>query len=274
MGKHDDNGKFRVEYYCDGKDDDDQHHHKHDKDDHKKPPSNSCSVGDVHVFGTSSIETNFPKTIKVPVTLAETSVVVCVEANMNLEKPATEIIRAWKSAIIEQCELVPTFNPYSAKLFVKGFIRKNIEYATVDHTSPSSVCGDIRHMTAFLPFDFCTDITFPQTGPSLQLSPDFSSSGALANHCGNGAQINTGLYSNRQVYNEKPFCELGYTEFTELDIGKNLKNISGFVQSFTSVQEKIVLRIGLKILQNQQVPLPVICPTPPPPPPPKCNKKW
>jgi len=277
MGKHDDKDKdkYKVEYYCEGKDDDKhEHHHKHDKDHKKKTPSKSCSVESVRVFGTTTTDTVYPKTIKVPVTLAEISVVVAVEANIQLEKPALEIIRVWKSAILQQCELVPTFNPYAAKLFVKGFIRKNIEYTTVDQTSASSVCGDIRHMTAMIPFDFCTDITFPQTGPSLQLSPDFSSSGELLNQSGNGPLLNEGLFGNRQVYNEKPYCELVFTEFTELDIGHNLKNVSGFAQSFTSVQENIVLRVGLKVLQIQQVPLPVKCPPTPPPHPPHCKKKY
>jgi len=163
MGKHDDKDKdkYKVEYYCEGKDDDKhEHHHKHDKDHKKKTPSKSCSVESVRVFGTTTTDTVYPKTIKVPVTLAEISVVVAVEANIQLEKPALEIIRVWKSAILQQCELVPTFNPYAAKLFVKGFIRKNIEYTTVDQTSASSVCGDIRHMTAMIPFDFVQILHF------------------------------------------------------------------------------------------------------------------
>lgn len=281
MGKRDE-GKFNVEYQCDDKHSHKyghDHGHKHDKHDHKcekehkkHPTPASCSVDNIRVFGNTTTETLFPKTIKVPVTLAETAVVVCVEANVHLEKPATEIIRVWKSAILEQCELVPTFNPYAAKLFVSGFIRKNIEYATAEKASCSSVCGDIRHTTVLVPFDFCTDITFPTGGPSLQLSPDFSSSGEFLNKMGNGPQFHASLFGNRQVYNEKPYCELVFTEFTELDVGQNTKCVSEHVNTFTSVREKIVLRLGLKILQDQQVPLPGICPPPTPPPhPPYCK---
>ncbi|RNB59095.1 hypothetical protein EDM57_05900 [Brevibacillus gelatini] len=229
----------------------------------KKPVPHSCAVENVRVFSSSLEATTFPKTIKVPVTLAEISVVVCVEANVQLEKPALEIIRTWKSVILEQCELVPTFNPYAAKLFGSGFIRKNIEYATADHMSDSAVCGDIRHVSALLPFDFCVGITFPTSGPSLQLTPDVSSSGELGNKAGTAAQLNMGLFGNRQVYNEKPYCELVYSEFTELDIGQGSKKGKSVEQPFSSVREKIVLNLGLKVLQDQQVPLPV--PTPPPP---------
>ncbi|MGN7470595.1 CsxC family protein [Brevibacillus sp. SAFN-007a] len=308
MGKHNDpkESKFKVEYVCDDdkhehkdkdKDKDkDKHKHPHkpkDKHEHEhkhkheckcehehkhkpdkehghgKPVSSSCGVEHVRVFGSSTEATVFPKTIKVPVTLAEISVVVCVEADIQLEKPALEIIRTWKSVILEQCELVPTFNPYVAKLFGSGFIRKNIEYATADHVSGSAVCGDIRHISALVPFDFCADITFPASGPSLQLTPDFSSSGELANKAGTGAQLNMGLFGNRQVYNEKPHCELVYSEFTELDIGQEKGKGHCAEHSFSHVREKIVLKLGLKVLQDQQVPLPGT--TPPPKPPYSCK---
>ncbi|AWX56352.1 MULTISPECIES: CsxC family protein [Brevibacillus] len=227
---------------------------------------NSCTVENARVFGMASTETAFPKTIKVPVTLAETAVVVCVEANVHLERPALEIIRVLKSVILEQCELVPTFNPLSAKLFVSGFIRKNIEYTTVDQVTGTAVCGDVRHTTALIPFDFCTDLTFPATGPTLQLAPDFESHGEYLNKSGHAAKINVGLFGNRKVYNERPYCELLFTEFTELDIGLENKRCKDTTKTFSTVREKIVLRIGLKVLQDQQVPIPT---TPPPTPPPK-----
>ncbi|WHX28263.1 hypothetical protein QNK09_14110 [Brevibacillus agri] len=300
MGKHSESkeGKFKIEYYCDDDKHKDKHDHKDkekDKDKHKhehkhkhkdehdckcehehkhkpdkehehgKPSPQSCGVENVRVFGSSTEAALFPKTIKVPVTLAEISVVVCVEADIQLEKPALEIIRAWKSVILEQCELVPTFNPYVAKLFGSGFIRKNIEYATADRVSGSAVCGDIRHISAMIPFDFCVGITFPAGGPSLQLTPDFSSSGELGNKGGTGAKLNLGLFGNRQVYNEKPYCELVYSEFTELDIGQDLKKVKAAEHAFSHVREKIVLNLGLKVLQDQQVPLPVVTPPPKPP---------
>ncbi|MFS0555957.1 CsxC family protein [Brevibacillus sp. 179-C9.3 HS] len=245
---------------------------------HDQVTQSSCTVGNARVIGTPPTETTFPRTIKVPVTLAETAVVVCVEANVHLEMPALEIIRVLKSVILEQCELVPTFNPLSAKLFVSGLIRKNIEYTTVDQVSDTAVCGDVRHTTALVPFDFCTDLTFPAGGPTLQLAPDFESHGEYLNKSGHAAKINVGLFGNRKVYNERPYCELLFTEFTELDIGLVNKKCKDTTKTFSTVREKIVLRIGLKVLQNQQVPIPTTPPPKPTPPPTKppepCNKKW
>lgn len=254
MGKHDD---YRHEHHrsnCDC--DHDDIHHSYD---HKpKPADQSCSVANVRTFGSAMSETTYPKTIKVPVTLAEPSVIVCVEAEVRLEKPALEIKRVLKSVILEQCELVNTFDPHKAKLFVRGFIRKNIEYATVDTASDRTVCGDIRHTTALIPFDFCTDLTFPTAGPTLQLAPDFSSSGQLLDCTGHGAQLNAALLGNRQVYNNKPYCQLVFAEFTELDIGRHLKTVNCYEKTFSVLQEKIVMKLGLKVLQEQQVPIPTL----------------
>jgi len=270
-GHHDWGHDDKKHKHDDDCDDDDKHEHGHKKPgDKPKPVEPSCSVESVRVFGSSAKETLYPKTIKVPVTLAEPSVIVCVEADIRLEKPALEIKRVLKSVILEQCELVNTFDPLHAKLFVSGFIRKNIEYATVDHASDKAVCGDIRHTTVLVPFHFCTDITFPLGGPSLQLAPDFTSSGQLLDKSGHGAQVQTALLGNRIFYNNKPYCQLVYSEFTELDIGQNLQTVNGYEHSFTLLREKIVLRLGLKVLQDQQVPLPT---TPPPAPPPYICKK-
>ncbi|MDF2683228.1 MAG: hypothetical protein K0R47_4418 [Brevibacillus sp.] len=271
MGKHDHHDddhwhdKKLEKKHCHDDDDDDHHHH------YKHKPDPGCSVENVRNFGHSTGLISYPNTIKVPVTLAEPIVVVCVEADIHLEKPALEIKRVLKTVILEQCELVNTFDPRNAKLFVRGFIRKNIEYATVDHASPIAVCGEIRHTTALVPFDFCTDITFPPGASSLQLQPDFSSSGHFLDKTGHGTELHTSLLGNRLVYNDKPYCQLVFSEFVELDVGQNVKYLNSFEKTFTVLHEKIILRLGLKVLQDQQVPMPTVCPPPHYPPP--CSKK-
>lgn len=271
MGKHDDHDDDhkhdkkhdkKHEKKHDHDDDDHDHHHHHHK--HKKPEP-GCSVENVRNFGHSTSSISYPNTIKVPVTLAEPIVVVCVEADIHLEKPALEIKRVLKTVILEQCELVNTFDPRNAKLFIRGFIRKNIEYATVDHASPIAVCGEIRHTTALVPFDLCTDITFPLGASSLQLQPDFTSSGHFLDKSGHGAELHTSLLGNRLVYNDKPYCQLVFSEFVELDVGQNMKYVNGFEKTFKVLHEKIVLRLGLKVLQDQQIPIPTVHPTPYPP---------
>src|SRR5690606_6438679 len=81
--------------------------------------------------------------IKVPVLLAETELQIVVESDIPLNPPASEIKRVEKDVIVKQCKLVPVefeeepvegtedlFRATRAKLFVSGFIRKDIQYAT------------------------------------------------------------------------------------------------------------------------------------------------
>lgn len=77
--------------------------------------------------------------VKIPVVLAERTLQIVVESDITLDPPAVEIKRILKNVFLTQCKLVPVAfvpvpgTPYRrvtrAKLFVQGYIRKNIEYA-------------------------------------------------------------------------------------------------------------------------------------------------
>ncbi|MEW9503369.1 Uracil permease, partial [Jeotgalibacillus marinus] len=99
-----------------------------------QPPLSSESVT------PSPVEINF---IKVPVVLVEPKIQIVVEADIPLDPPAFEIKRVGKDVFLTQCKLVPVEfveacggsgdrHVTKAKLFVGGFIRKNIEYAAKD----------------------------------------------------------------------------------------------------------------------------------------------
>lgn len=216
----------------------------------------SCSVKKAETLGECANEPFFPATMKVPVTLAEPTIQVCVEAEIVLEKRALEIKRVLKDVILEQGKLVPTSNPFVFKLFVAGFIRKNIEYASIDRVSSSSVCGDIRHTTVHVPFDCCTEIAFPKSGPIPEIFPDFQQSASFLDRSGMRTQQEKRLFGNTKFFNEQPFVELVSVEFNELDLGEDLSKINHFERSFQRLREKIVMNLQLKVLQVQQVPIP------------------
>lgn len=74
---------------------------------------------------------------------------VVVEALIRLPEPALEIKRNKKKVITTQCK----FPPNSDKPFLKGCVRKNIEYA-IYHSANSNDCvaGVIKHVTVDVPF--------------------------------------------------------------------------------------------------------------------------
>ena len=103
--------------------------------------------------------------VKIPVVLAETNITIPVEAKITLDQKAIEIKRIKKNVYLTQSRLIP-FSQDSREgtgiLFIEGFIRKNIEYATETcHTAGTgNVCGDIRQCTVHVPFNYTTRVTF------------------------------------------------------------------------------------------------------------------
>lgn len=206
--------------------------------------------------------------VKIPVVIAETNITIPVEATITLDQRVMEIKRIKKNVFLTQSRLIPFSNDSrncTGILFISGFIRKNIEYAT--QTCPSdtnvNVCGDIRHCTVQVPFNFTTRITFlrppifiENTTPSeLEFFTDkLTGCDACAdpvlgrNPCDQN-------FSFTEFFNEKPFVELVRADITEIDIHTNPTSNcqTPTEQKFTELTEKIVVNLTLKVLQNQQI---------------------
>ena len=202
--------------------------------------------------------------IKVPLVLAETTLQVVVEADIPLDPPATEIKRVLKDVFLTQCKLVPVgpfteindsgfFTSEGAKLFIEGYIRKNIEYA------PKGCNSALRTLTAKVPFSGFADLTgdlmnLPIFGFGEQRRAQF-----LDPKHGESPRLDKYYFQNSVVYNEQPFCELISAEFFELDFSPNSfdshKGKCSNNDSFNKLREKIVTDLTLKVLQVQQIPL-------------------
>ncbi|MED1115543.1 CsxC family protein [Bacillus paramycoides] len=212
--------------------------------------------------------------IKTPVVLAETTLQIVVESNITFptSTPATEIKRVKKHVFLDQVKLVPVafkaipgsdfLTVEKAKLFVAGHIRKNIEFAT------NTCSGALQDMIADVQFfGFaelkCTDFLSP---PIFSNSTKFESN--FVDDTGLNARLDKAFFQNHVKYNEQPFGELVAADFFELDFSPTPATPEG---TFTSLTEKIVLDLTLKVLQIQQVKVtgnPVVLPTTPSPCPP------
>lgn len=198
--------------------------------------------------------------IKAPAVLAETTIQIVLEANIPLNPPAVEIKRVVKDVFLTQCKLVPVkFSEEicpgirtvtRGKLFVEGFIRKDIEYAT------ASSNGFIRDQIATIPFSGFIDlkgdfneggdfITFPILGESSEKRSRF-----INPKNGDTPRLDKYFFENSVYYNEQPYCELISANFFELDFSPNLINME---EAFSVLREKIVVDINLKLLQVRQM---------------------
>lgn len=223
---------------------------------------------------------------KLPVVLAEPVVQIDVEALIELEEPAIEIKRVKKNLFITQCKVVSIGCEDSGKLFLSGFVRKNIEYATAGcHTHEGkAISGQIKHTTVEVPFrcvtkvHFITPPKFHYQQPSREASLFFEEKKGK-NCCEEpimGSNPCEQSFENFEYFNEEIFCELEEAKFYELDIHKKEKcelrdndqhdekefydrkefcdgkDFNGkFV--FNKIVEKMVINVRLKLLQKQQV---------------------
>ena len=209
-----------------------------------------------------------PVVVKLPVVLAEVNVTIPVEAAIKLDKEVIEVKRIRKNVFLTQSRIIP-FSQDSefgtGILFIEGFIRKNIEYATKTCSTPNTpnLCGYIRHCTVEVPFSFSTRITFirqpiftPNFGPSeLQF---FTDKRKGCDSCADpiiGRNVCDQSFFNIEIFNEKPFTELVRAEIAEVDIHTRPYSTCNapIEQYFTELTEKVVVNLTLKVLQKQQV---------------------
>jgi hypothetical protein len=205
---------------------------------------------------------------KVPVVLAELTLQVNVDAYIDFPEPVLEIKDIKKHVKITQCRLLlPT-----KKLFVKGFVRKNIQYASpskdIAHSTSKSIASDIHSYTVDIPFQCVTEIKHflaKPVMPEMNKRKEFDF--FVAKSLPSGFPEKDELLSNdlsqfhqesKQFYNELPFCELISSKIIEWDEAINRVDLPNSETPigegyFTKVEEKMVVDITLKVLQNQQV---------------------
>ncbi|MDD4169676.1 MAG: hypothetical protein PHD36_05380 [Desulfotomaculaceae bacterium] len=234
-----------------------------------------CMQPDVSYFktGTEAECTNMPvgpvpittgAVAKVPVVLAELTVQVNVDSTITLPEPAYEVKQIKKKLKLTQCILAQNTN----KLFLKGFVRKNIDYSTREGSNHEGFCGDIRHCTVDVPWSCVTPIVYNVTPPAPaisnvteefqylrkgELGPEFAEKDFLAS--GDFSEFNQ---VSTEYFNELPFCELISATITEFDEFLCRKRPHGVKVPFEEfefrmIEEKMVIDLTLKVLQKRQV---------------------
>ncbi|QZY54797.1 CsxC family protein [Crassaminicella profunda] len=201
---------------------------------------------------------------KIPVVLAELTLQINVDTIITLPEPALEIKNIKKRIKITQCLLLQDTN----MLFVKGFVRKNIDYSTRKCSNYVGVCGDIKHCTVDIPFSCTTPVTFngiaplpivPNTSKEFQFFKEqeldgcqFAEKDKLLS--GDFSEYNQ---TSTEYFNELPYCELIKSKIVEYDehlcSKKPCDPIPFEEKEFKKLEEKMVIYLTLKLLQKRQV---------------------
>lgn len=223
------------------------------------------------------------RTILAPVALATRTVSTNLVANIHFPEPVMEIKDIKKRVEIVQCRLItrstdtPTFSApgETFPLILKGFVRKNIQYATpcVDHHGDCGhhsqcVSSTIKSLTVRIPFECMTTVTLdaPVLLPTRNARSEFDF--FRAQKLGKGfpekdeflsSDLSQFHQESFQFYNQLPFCELLASRIVEWDESTNrsthLFGNDGPVGEglFDKMVEKVFLNFTIKVLQNQQM---------------------
>ncbi|MFT9846889.1 CsxC family protein [Aneurinibacillus sp. REN35] len=199
-----------------------------------------------------------PLVVKTPVVLTEARVQVNIEAIVRLPRAAISIRKIEKDVHIKQCKILPFNDAHTIKAFIRGFVRKTIEFADIKCVDDDGISGGLDHLTTDIPFECATEIktSVPIQGltfydPQPQGDIHFSSKHGMHTHSKESA------FLNRQHFAEKPFCELIYAQVIELDTVEEKKGrFCGEHYAFDTIKEIMVVDLYVKILQRQQVDVP------------------
>lgn len=211
--------------------------------------------------------------LKVPVVLVELDVTSNLVANITFPDPVLEIKDIKKRLKIIQSRLIPSFPPSNQQrftLFLRGFVRKNIQYTTPcpSATNEISVSSELRSFTIDIPFECTTTVAAADfiTMPELPFTNSRSEFDFFrAQNLGPGFPEKDQLLSNdlsqfhqnsSEFFNEIIFAELLQSNITEWDEAVDrtpLPNGPFEEGYFTKVVEKMVLTFRIKLLQNQQI---------------------
>ncbi|WP_052113032.1 CsxC family protein [Clostridium novyi] len=220
---------------------------------------------------------NGPLVAKIPVVLGEKDIQIDVEADIKLKEDYYEIKRVKKDIYLTQCKLLPRSGiivddvPESGKLFLSGYVRKNIEYATADCVNKKDegcgcmskgdvVSGRINHTTVDTPFTCVTEVEYdvaPQVTPrGIQREIDYFSDN-VTDTTKHGCKV-LGKHQCQQDfedlidYTEQPYCEIEQARIFEADLHREPMKYDSTVV-YNKLIEKMVVYLRVKVLQIQQV---------------------
>ena len=221
-----------------------------------------------------------PNFIKVPVVLGVYDIQIPMHADIVFpdDRPVVEIKDIKKRVYLTQCKLLSAASEpgdsaaTSGKLYISGFVRKNIRYAVSQRVvgDDQQLDSGIRSLTVKVPFDCVTELEAFENapvGPFLNnrkeweylISQDLPSGYPEKDEL-MGTDLSQYHQQATQYFNELPYCELNRANILQIDESLNRGSIEDSDGSevlgegtFTEMSEKMVLDLTLTLLQKQTV---------------------
>ncbi|MGP4076417.1 CsxC family protein [Halobacillus sp. K22] len=216
--------------------------------------------------------------VRIPVNLGNFNVTTNMVANIEFPHPVLEIKDIKKRVVILQCRLMTRtstggddqFAAGPFPLFIKGYVRKNIQYASpCFNKSGECVSSKLKSLTVKIPFECMTSVTLesPVQLPVTNTRSEFDF--FRAQDLGKGypekdqflsSDISQFHQTSTAAYNALPYCELLAHEIIEWDEATDRRSHhydydhspvdEGY---FHHVVEKMMVTFTVSVLQEQQV---------------------
>lgn len=212
------------------------------------------SIGDCNSTPVAIEAVRTGSVIKVPVVLAELTLPLNIDATIDLPLVAGEVIDIKNSLKVSQCKLLPKTNT----LFVKGYINQTIEYKPINYNFTKIEA--INQCDIEIPYSCTTSVDYnggepldpiPNDSKTLeygsQLACDINQADESSEESIEKNRINT------ENFNDLPYCQLISSNIFQIDRYLNYKNNVSKDKFIKKIEEKIVIRLTIKILQNQQI---------------------
>jgi len=207
-----------------------------------------------------------------PIEICQTSpttvlvtVSIPAEAIFTLPTKALELKKIRKNLKITQCRFfnfsppVPGKPQDTPKLFLGGFVRKDIQYSEATHQTATTVAGIIKDFVVDVPYSCVIDL-----GASLVVAPtlfsqqaeyEFLSTKPLPSGFSPKDSLMSGDISelnmvSTEFLNQLPTCKLVYSQINEMDDAIDRTPLVGgpFEEgTFRTVQEKMIILIQLQL---------------------------
>ena len=203
--------------------------------------------------------------VKIPVVLAEVLVQIPMHSIIKFDHPVLEIKQIKKNVKVTQCRLLQPSHGAHAKLFISGFVRKNIQYASPMDIIDGEINSRILSTTVEIPFEKVAIVPKFLTSPE---GPKYNSrrESEVLSHkkdCCDHVDFNEFHQQSVEFFNEDIFCEPIKSEIVEIDEPLDAKPLKKLLHScgsdesfFTKIEEKMILDLTVKVLQKQQIKFP------------------
>ncbi|CDF57273.1 hypothetical protein [Thermobrachium celere] len=183
---------------------------------------------------------NDVKYINVPVVISQFKICLQLENSVRFCEPVVCIKASKKTLQLKECKLIPG----TKKVFIRGVIKKVLEYASARCQNSKGSSGNIRYLTYIVPFECTTEISYINP-PEIKANKEQKFI-PLEYHF---------VCEDKGYFNQNIVCEIIKYKINELMCREDIvpvENIKG-QDCFYRMKEKIVLNLHLRLMQNQVV---------------------